>query len=331
MKFYQILFMNTLILGTLISISAYSWLAMWMGLEVNLLSFIPLISKNNSLSSETAFKYFIVQALSSMMILFSIIMSLNLDSMIFNSWIYLSSSAFLMKMGCAPFHFWFIEIISGLNWVNTMIILTWQKIAPMILLMFTFFSNFYLNFIICVSLFFSSFKSWNQTNLKKILALSSMNHMSWMLSIFLLNHSIWMIYFIFYSFITLTLTLMFKIFNLNFFMQLNNFLILNKNSKLLFFSNFLSLSGLPPFLGFFPKWLVLLSLMNKKFFFLSLMLIFFTLWMIYIYLSMMFNTLTLKISEPLYLFTLINNKILFFLNFFNLTGLMIFSILLVYF
>nr|YP_009186315.1 NADH dehydrogenase subunit 2 [Teleogryllus oceanicus]ALO71662.1 NADH dehydrogenase subunit 2 [Teleogryllus oceanicus] len=58
------LFMMMLILGTMISISSNSWPATWMGLEINLLAFIPLMSsKSNMMSTEAAMKYFIVQAM----------------------------------------------------------------------------------------------------------------------------------------------------------------------------------------------------------------------------------------------------------------------------
>nr|AXS66251.1 NADH dehydrogenase subunit 2 [Cucujoidea sp. 5 KM-2017] len=331
MKFYKILFFNTLILGTLISISAYSWLAMWVGLELNLLSFIPLMSSENSLSSESSLKYFIIQALSSMVILFFIIMNLNLDSMYITNFAYFMNSALLMKMGCAPFHFWFTEIISGLSWVNTFILLTWQKIAPMILLMYSLFSNFFLNFVILISLLISSIMSWNQIDIKKILAFSSINHMSWMLSIMFLNHSIWMFYFIIYMFITLSLILMLKIYNYNLLTQIYNFSNMNKNLKLLFFCNLLSLSGLPPFMGFFPKWMVLMTLMNENFYFLSFLLIMFTLLVIYIYLMLMFNSLTIKTNESKILIIKVNSKLMFFSNFLNLSGLIIFTIFYNYF
>nr|AXS66309.1 NADH dehydrogenase subunit 2 [Cucujoidea sp. 10 KM-2017] len=332
MKFYKILFFNTLILGTFISISAYSWMAMWIGLEINLLSFIPLMKSENKFSSESAFKYFIIQALASMMILFSI--NLNLiftDSFLNSISFYLINSAFLIKMGCAPFHFWFIEVIEGLSWLNSLLILTWQKIAPMTLLMYTFFSNYYLMFIIISSLTVSGFKSWNQTKLKKILALSSINHMSWMLSILYLNHSIWLFYFLIYSFMNLSLILIFLKYNTIYLSQMFSIMKFNKSSKILFFSNFFSLAGLPPFLGFFPKWLVISTLMEKNFYLLSLLLIMFTLLMMYIYLNLSFNALMLNINETKMKFFTIENNTLFFLNMFNLLGLGFSSLMFIYF
>jgi NADH-ubiquinone oxidoreductase chain 2 len=73
-----------------------------MGLELNLLSFIPLISsKNNQYSSEAALKYFLIQALGSSIIIISasfIMSSSELATTLF-------TVALLLKAGAAPFHF----------------------------------------------------------------------------------------------------------------------------------------------------------------------------------------------------------------------------------
>ncbi len=46
------------------------WLAAWLGLEVNLLGFIPLVAQGGgSQSVESSVKYFVIQALGSRMIL----------------------------------------------------------------------------------------------------------------------------------------------------------------------------------------------------------------------------------------------------------------------
>jgi NADH-ubiquinone oxidoreductase chain 2 len=51
-----------------------------LGLEINLLSFIPLISNiNNQFATEAALKYFLTQALASAILLFGVI-SLGLSS-----------------------------------------------------------------------------------------------------------------------------------------------------------------------------------------------------------------------------------------------------------
>jgi len=73
-----------------------------MGLELNLLSFIPLISmKDNQYSSEAALKYFLIQALGSTVLLISGIIII-IKVQVFSASL---SAALLLKAGSAPFHF----------------------------------------------------------------------------------------------------------------------------------------------------------------------------------------------------------------------------------
>jgi NADH-ubiquinone oxidoreductase chain 2 len=70
----KILLSTTLIGGILISISSNSWLGAWIGLEINLISFIPLIStQENIYTTEASLKYFVIQALASSVLLFLVI------------------------------------------------------------------------------------------------------------------------------------------------------------------------------------------------------------------------------------------------------------------
>ena len=56
----KILLLTTLVGGILVSVSSNSWLGAWIGLEINLISFIPLISSvKNMYNTEASLKYFI--------------------------------------------------------------------------------------------------------------------------------------------------------------------------------------------------------------------------------------------------------------------------------
>nr|ALO70447.1 NADH deshydrogenase subunit 2 [Coccinellidae sp. 1 EF-2015] len=327
------LFLNMLIIGTLISISSYSWFAMWIGLEMNLLSFIPLMNDKFSKSSEASLKYFIIQAISSTFILFSILMmiSFNEHLMVMEyPFSLIMNSAFLTKMGTAPFHFWFPEIIEGLSWMNCMILLTWQKIAPMVLVMYNFNSTIFFSVVIILTMVISGVLNWNQLNLKKFLAFSSMNHMGWMLSMIYFTQSNWIIYFLIYSFITIMMISLFYKLNIQNFPQLILILNENKNLKLFFFLNLFSLGGLPPFLGFFPKWLVLKALLEANLTFLAFLMIFATLIMLYSYVRLTFNALTIKTSEMKMISNSLNVNFTFLANFLNIVGLLGFSLFLNY-
>nr|YP_009694384.1 NADH dehydrogenase subunit 2 [Pterostichus niger]QEI26044.1 NADH dehydrogenase subunit 2 [Pterostichus niger] len=336
MNMYKLMFMMTLISGTMISISSYSWMGTWMGLEINLLSFIPLLKdKNNPYSTESSIKYFIVQALASTMFLFSILMIMittNMISDIKNTNLFLImmiNSSFLLKMGAAPFHFWFPEIIEGMNWINSLILMTWQKIAPMMLLSYTIkFSN-YIIFIIIMSTLVGSISGLNQISLRKIMAYSSINHLGWMLSSFLNSEMIWLIYFLLYSFILITLITILNMFKIFYLKQMYTFMNKNILIKFSLMLNLLSLGGLPPFLGFLPKWIIIQYLSNN-YMYLLLFMIMMTLITLFFYLRIIYTSLILSHNELYFNFKNLNMKMNFlmlFLSFISINGLILCTIL----
>nr|APX40239.1 NADH dehydrogenase subunit 2 [Psylliodes circumdatus] len=322
------LFFNVMIFSTLISISAYSWFAMWLGLEINLLSIIPLFkSHKNSYPAEATLKYFITQSLASTIILFSIIFSMNLSEFVpqnFNYWMMMIlNSALLMKLGAAPFHSWFPEVAEGLNWLNNLILMTWQKLAPSILIMYNMNMMLFFTLIILISSIIGGIYGINQISLRKILAYSSINHIAWMLASMLNNKTIWLIYFMIYSLITLNIILIFYLLNIFYINQLTNSMNSNKMMKLLFILNFFSLGGLPPFLGFLPKWLVINFLLNNNFYILSLILVIFTLLTLFFYIRITFSTLMFKLNENLIMNIKIYNFNWILLNILILAGLIV--------
>nr|APX40798.1 NADH dehydrogenase subunit 2 [Phyllotreta tetrastigma] len=314
------LFFNLILIGILISVSAYSWLSMWMGLEINLLSIIPLFKNNkNIFPAEACLKYFITQAMASIILLFSIIHSFNFISLS-NLSMNLLNIALLTKLGAAPFHFWFPEVSEGLNWINNIILMTIQKIAPLILLMYNSMTSKLILLSIISSSIIGSIYGLNQISLRKILAYSSINHLAWMLTSFIENKIIWIHYFAIYSLILINIIYIFNYFKLFYIYQL--FLVNNKNKliKLIFSLNLLSLGGLPPFIGFMPKWLTLNFLMMKKLFLISIILILFTLITLYFYCRIIFSNLTFNMNENLINF--FNKKLNFYIIMFNLINLM---------
>nr|SSD62300.1 NADH dehydrogenase subunit 2 [Battus belus] len=314
MFFYFILFFSTLI-----SISSNSWFGCWIGLEINLLSFIPLISNvKNLLSSEAALKYFLTQTIASINFLFSILMKMilikNLEINYFLS--IMINSSMLMKMGSAPFHFWFPNIIEGLSWFNCFIIMSWQKITPMILLSYYMNYNF-LIFIMILNVIIGALGGFNQTSLRKLMSFSSINNLGWMLAALMFSENLWMFYLIFYSFLISIMCFLFNLLNIYF---INQLFIINMNFliKISFLINFLSLGGLPPFLGFFPKWIIINFLMINKSFIITFIFIMMSLIMLFyyiriIYSALMFNYLKMKWFK---FFSKINS--LFFINFLSM-------------
>nr|AJG02587.1 NADH dehydrogenase subunit 2 [Coenonympha tullia] len=319
----KMFFLFTLIFSTLISISANSWLGCWIGLEINLLSFIPLISNpNNLLNSEASLKYFLTQSIASINFLFAIILSLFLmKNLYLNNFIStLINSSLLMKMGSTPFHFWFPNIMEGLSWLNCFILMTWQKITPMILLSY-YFNNNFLMFIMILNVLVGALGGFNQTSLRKLMAFSSINNLGWMLSALLISENLWLIYFMLYSFLISMMCFLFYMLNIFYINQMFNFNI-NFSIKFSIMINFLSLGGLPPFLGFFPKWLIINYLILNKlyiisFFFIMMSLIMLIFYIRIIYSSFMFFNLKFKWFK-IYM----KNNFLKLINFFSFISLL---------
>nr|YP_009500817.1 NADH dehydrogenase subunit 2 [Palaemon annandalei]AXB37211.1 NADH dehydrogenase subunit 2 [Palaemon annandalei] len=256
-----LMFSSTLMAGTLISISSSSWLMAWLGLELNLLSFIPLITlKHNTFSSEAALKYFLIQALGSATFLASVTMLLVFTYtpkvLIFCS--------LILKMGAAPLHFWLPTIMQGMSWPNCIILMTIQKIAPLVLTSYLLCPQ--ISALLTSASIFSAMMGGlgglNQTLLRKLMAFSSINHMAWMLAAISASTSLWTHYILTYSVISASLVALFNRNQTFHIKHLTNFSA-PQLSKITTFLSLFSLGGLPPFLGFLPKMMVIKHLVNQ--------------------------------------------------------------------
>nr|WAX39220.1 NADH dehydrogenase subunit 2 [Anaplecta sp. 8 ZQW-2020] len=259
----------TLISGILISISSNSWLGVWMGLEINLLSFIPIMSSTDDMmTTEASMKYFIVQAMASSILIF-MITTLHLmkmyktDSSSYSTM--LMNIPLLVKLGAAPFHWWFPSVMEGLLWNNCFILLTIQKLAPLMLISYTLNINELSNLIILASVIVGSMGGYNQTSLRKILTYSSINHLGWMISATILSKSMMMMYLIIYSTMNLIMTSIFNSTNSSHINQIHSMDHYSAPMKILTMLTLLSLGGLPPLIGFLPKWLMILYMMNTQY------------------------------------------------------------------
>nr|YP_010417518.1 NADH dehydrogenase subunit 2 [Junonia hedonia]USF17573.1 NADH dehydrogenase subunit 2 [Junonia hedonia]USF17625.1 NADH dehydrogenase subunit 2 [Junonia iphita] len=323
----KMFFLFIVFFSTLISISSNSWLGCWIGLEINLLSFIPLMSNpNNLLNSEASLKYFLTQSIASINFLFSILLNLLLLKNFFmnNIMSILINSSLLMKMGSIPFHFWFPNIMEGLSWFNCFILMTWQKISPMILL------SYYMNlkFLFLVMIFnvlIGTISSFNQTSLRKLMAFSSINNLGWMLSALSISENLWMLYFLLYSLFIFIMCFLFYIINIFYVNQLFN-LNLNFSIKFSILINFLSLGGLPPFLGFFPKWMIINYLLSNNLFIISFIFTISSLIMLFIYIRIIYSSFMFYSIKLKWYKIFIKNNFMIFINissFISLLGMII--------
>nr|AUW38573.1 NADH dehydrogenase subunit 2 [Calliphara nobilis] len=245
--------------GTMMTMSSSNWISMWMGLEMNMMGFIPLISNKNKSTSEAMMIYLLTQSVSSVMLMFAIMMMNITMNMTFN---YLIMMSLLIKLGAAPFHMWLPEILTKMSWNSNMMLMTWQKMAPMIMMNNLNIKNNMLYMSVMLSVIVGALGGLNQMSLRKIMGYSSINHLGWMLSLTKTKNN-WLLYLMIYSFMMISLCWMFKQYNIIHINQINN-INMTMTEKLNYTTMMLSLGGLPPFLGFLPKWMVIQTMMNNN-------------------------------------------------------------------
>lgn len=296
--------------SSIFSISSHSWVGMWIGLEINIISFIPLIiNEKNVLSNESSLKYFLIQVLASSLFLLFCLINTFIFYLITDYYINFFFSSLIIipiiiKLGAAPFHSWFILVREGLNWIQCFILITWQKITPLIPLFFISSIQKEIMLFSILSLLIGSIRGLNQTSLKKILAYSSVYHLGWMFSRIYLSKTLLIQYFSIYIILNFLVVFLFLKNNFN---NLNQ--IFNIKSPITLSFAILSLGGLPPLFGFLPKLIVLQNLILIKIFFISFIMIITALITLYFYLRVIYLNLILTNSFNLWFNkTILNNS-----------------------
>nr|VFU78899.1 NADH dehydrogenase subunit 2 [Proasellus meridianus] len=245
------MFMSTLLLGIIMMLSGKTWFSVWLGLEINLLSFLPVILFSSPTGSEGGLKYFLIQAMGSLLILQASF------SWVITPYPYLFFALPLaLKLGAAPLHFWLPDVTKTLPWRTNMILLTLQKTGPLYLLAtLSVAHKMPLLVIGAISAIIGSLGGLNEMDLRKLMAFSSISHMGWMFVGMTMTTMHWTLYFT--TYVTMSLTMIFMLEKMNIY-SLNQLTPKNKNSLLIMIM-FLSLGGFPPLLGFAPKWAILMS------------------------------------------------------------------------
>nr|AWV83458.1 NADH dehydrogenase subunit 2 [Kikihia ochrina] len=279
------LYMIFLMLGIMISISSNNWLGCWMGIEMNMVSFLPMMANKMSIySSESMIKYFIIQSMGSSLLLMTIIINMMIDLN------YMIMVSLMIKIGCPPFHFWYVSVVEGLTWMVCFILMTIQKIIPLIMLSYL---NVNLSLFIIMSCIWGCIGGLGYSSMRKIIAYSSIYNLSWIFSgIVIINYS-WLIYYFVYSFTLLAVCYMFKMFNINY---INQFIMVSFNfmKSIMMMCIFMSMGGLPPFLGFFPKLIMIYCLLLNKMMLICIMLLMTALIILFFYLRILITTLMMS-------------------------------------
>lgn len=328
-NFRKLIIYTTFLTSTIIIISSTNLFIIWISLELNLLSFIPIILNEATTNErEASINYFMAQALGSTIFLLArsrlsgLYWSIKLR-------LILIIISLLLKIGAVPCHYWYPTTIEIIRWTNCFILSTWQKLAPLLVLMYIIIPNInYLTTAITSSLnaLIGGIMGLRQTSLKKIISYSSITHIGWMLRASSTNTPCISIAYLFlYRMLILPLFSLFNKIGSNKIYDIWNKQKLAPQLITIISTLLLSLSGLPPLTGFIPK-LLIINILIKYSIIHAIILIIGSLINLFFYLNISLNML---ITNQQYIYSKINIKAQLTINtIINLNFLSLFIIIL---
>nr|BCG55840.1 NADH dehydrogenase subunit 2 [Pelturagonia nigrilabris] len=262
-----------LITSTILVTASNNWLLAWLSLELNTLTFLPIISKTkHPRAVEASTKYFLTQAIASCLMLFSSTVNAwqtgtwEITQMTNEYSSMTMLAALTMKAGTVPTHFWLPEVMQGSTLWTTLLISTWQKIAPMSLLFLT--SNHIPPHIsLMLGLLSTAFGGWggmNQTQLRKMMAYSSISNMGWTMLVLTSDPKMSILsIFIYIMTVTPTILLMTRM-STKTLQDVTTTWTTSPTASTMLMLLLLSTAGLPPLTGFAPKLLITNELLAQN-------------------------------------------------------------------
>nr|YP_004717847.1 NADH dehydrogenase subunit 2 [Duringlanis perugiae]BAK42551.1 NADH dehydrogenase subunit 2 [Duringlanis perugiae] len=264
--------LSSLGLGTTLTFMSSHWLLAWMGLEINTLAILPLMAQHHHPRAvEATTKYFLAQAAAAATILFASTINAwatgewNINCLSHPVATTMTMMALALKVGLAPTHFWMPSVMQGLDLLTGLIMATWQKLAPfaLIIQMAQFTYPQLLSVLGLLSVLVGGWGGLNQTQLRKILAYSSIAHLGWMIIIAQFKPQLTILALMTYIIMTSAMFLTFKTLHTT---KINTLAMAWTKTPLITATTalaLLSLGGLPPLTGFMPKWLILQELTTQ--------------------------------------------------------------------
>ena len=301
---YPILILSS-VLGMMVMISSNDLIVFYMGLELQSLALYVLASFNRDQlkSSEAGLKYFVLSALSSGLLLYGCSLiygftgSTNFDiianQLNSNEYAITFGIVFILvglafKISAVPFHMWAPDVYEGSPTSVTLFFTMVPKIAALtvfIRFLYVPFLNLIdqwqmiLIFLSIASMIFGAIAAIGQTNLKRLIAYSSIGHVGYTLAGLatgsndgIQNSVIYITIYILMNLGLFSCLLMMKR-NNKYFEDIEDLSGLSKNHPLLSLSLLLilfSLAGIPPLAGFFAKFYIFKSVLEQSMYFLAI-------------------------------------------------------------
>ncbi len=305
---YPVLMLFSL-LGMMMMISAGDLIALYLGLEVQSLSLYVMAAfrRDNVRSSEAGLKYFVLGALSSGMLLYGCSMVYGFSgSIYFNEIAKLTAgeagpsvgiviglvfilAGLAFKISAVPFHMWTPDVYEGSPTSVTAFFAACPKIAAMGLLLRVIYSAFpeltpqwqqIIIFLSIASMALGAFGAIGQTNIKRLMAYSSIGHMGFALVGLAAGNRDGIEGILVYLMIYLVMTL--GVFALILAMRRNDEMIENIDdlkglsqtnlpAAFAFAILMFSLAGIPPLAGFFAKLYVFMAAVKANLFILAVL------------------------------------------------------------
>jgi NADH-quinone oxidoreductase subunit N len=310
----------------MVMVSAHSMLTIYLGLEIMSLSLYTLIAiaRDRAVAVEAALKYFVLGAIASGLLLYGMSMiygitgsldigqiaafatATNLNSeqvLILNFGLVFLVIGVAFKFGAVPFHMWVPDVYQGAPTSVTMFLSTVPKIAATAMLvrllidglgaLQAYWADLFMILAI-LSIGLGSLVALMQTNIKRLLAYSTISHIGFILLGFLTGvvegYGAAAFYVLAYVLMSLTAFGIIIVLNKQGFEadQIVDFKGLSKHSPwfaLLMLFVMLSMAGVPPFIGFYSKLFILQQVISAGYVYLAVAAVVFAVISAYYYLQ----------------------------------------------
>ena len=343
------------ILGMLIMVSGHSLLTLYLGLEIMSLSLYALIAtaRDRTAAIEAALKYFVLGAIASGLLLYGMSMiygisgSLNIaqisnfasaatlgsqQTLILNFGLVFLVIGVAFKLGAVPFHMWVPDVYQGSPTSVTMFLSSVPKIAAVAILIRLlidglgslqhYWSDLFMILAI-LSIAIGSLVALNQTNIKRMLAYSTISHIGFVLLGFVTGvvdgYGAAVFYVLTYILMSLAAFGVIIALNKNGFEadQISDFQGLSKSSPwlaLIMLVVMLSMAGVPPFIGFYSKLFILQQVVAEGYVLLAVLAVIFAVISAYYYLQIIKTMYFSDKDKSIVIYAPLDMKVLLSIN-----------------